>query len=114
MFPEAKDAVKKAGLDRNRSKYLKVAAEETVEAQLAKVNELADRKSKTKDKRSFGLKQKAKADPETPLSAEEIEPFEYLMEEWNEADELKRAFINASPNVRERFIAEIRRSTADD
>ena len=31
ILPEAKEAVKKVGLDKNRSKYLKVAAEETLE-----------------------------------------------------------------------------------
>jgi superfamily II RNA helicase len=114
ILPEAKEAVKKAGLDKNRSKYLKVATEKTLEAQLAKVQELTARKSKTKSKRSFGPKQKANADPKTKLSAEETESFEELIEEWNEADDLKRLFVNASANVRERFIAEIRRSTEDD
>ena len=109
ILPEAKEAIKKAGLDKNRSKYLKIADEKTLEAQLAKVQELTAPRSKTKNKRSFGPKQKAKSDPKTPLSAEDAESLEYLMEEWNEAPELKLAFINASPIVRERFIAEIQR-----
>ena len=114
ILPEAREAIKKAGLDQNRSKYRKVAAEKTLEAQLAKVRELTAPKSKTKNKQSFGLKQQAKADPKTSLSTEETELLEDLMEEWNEAHELKLAFINASPAVRERFIAEIRGSTAND
>jgi ParB-like chromosome segregation protein Spo0J len=108
IFPEAKEAVKKAGLDKNRSKYLKIAAEATLEAQLAKVEELAARESHTKNKRSVGLKQKAKTDPKTPLSADDTDSFKYLIEEWNKAHELKRAFINASPNVRVRFLDTIR------
>jgi ParB-like chromosome segregation protein Spo0J len=106
IFPEAKEAIKKAGLDKNRSKYLEIAAEATLEAQLVKVEELAARESHTKTKRSFGLK--AKADPKTPLSADDTDSFEYLIEEWNKAHELKRAFINASPNARERFLDTIR------
>jgi len=35
IFPEAKDAIMKAGLDKNRSKYLKVADEETLEDRTA-------------------------------------------------------------------------------
>ncbi len=109
IFPEAKEAVKKAGLDKSRSKYLKVAAEETLEAQLAKVEELAAPEFEKKTKRNtLGTEHKAtKADPEIQLSAEDTESLEYLMEEWNEAPELKLAFNNASPVVRERFIAEI-------
>ena len=111
ILPEAKEAVKKAGLDKNRSKYLQVAAEETLEAQLAKVEELAAPESEKKKKRNtLGTEHKAtKADPEIPLSAEDTESLEYLMGEWNEAPELKLAFNNASPVVRERFIAEIQR-----
>ena len=61
---EVKEAAKKAGLDKNRSKLLKIAAERTQEAQLAKVRELTARKPETKEKRgSFWTKQKTtKAD----------------------------------------------------
>jgi ParB-like chromosome segregation protein Spo0J len=109
ILPEAKEAIKKAGLDKNRTKYLKVAAEKTLEAQLAKVQELTAPKPKTTNKRTFGLSQKAKADPETLLSPADAESLEYLIEELNEAPELKLALTKASPNVRERFFAEIRK-----
>ena len=110
IFPEAKDAIKKAGLDKNRSKLLKVAAEKTLDAQLAKVRELTARKPETKEKRgSFWTKQKTtKADSKTPPSAEDQKALEHLIEHWNKAHELKRAFIEAPPNVREQFITKIR------
>jgi len=114
ILPEVKEAIKKAGLDKNRSKYLKIADEKTLEAQLSKVQELTVPKSNAKSKRSFGPKQKAKVDAKTKLSAEETESFDELIGEWDEAPKLKRLFVDASANVRERFIAEIRRSTADD
>ena len=105
--PEAKDAVKKAGLDKNRSKYLKVAAEKTLEAQLAKVDELA---AETKNKRSLGTKQKTtKPNSETRPSAEEKKILEHLIELWNNASELKQALNEAPPNVRELFISIIQR-----
>jgi hypothetical protein len=46
--PAAREAAKKAGLDKNRSKLLQVANEETSAAQLAKVGELR-RTKKTAD-----------------------------------------------------------------
>ena len=100
IFPEAKDAIKKAELDQNRSKYRKVAAENTLEAQLAKVRELAARRSKTRGRwGSLGTKQKTtKAAPKTPLSAEDQKVLARLLKAWNDA----------SPNVREQFLEKIR------
>ena len=109
IFPEAKEAAKKAGLDQNRSKLLKVAAEKTLEAQLAKVHELTA-KSETRDERSSrGTKQKSsKVDPKTPLSVKDKEVLEHLIEDWNDAVDLRRRFITASSVVRERFLEKIR------
>ena len=105
IFPEAKDAAKKAGLDKNRSKLLKVAAEKTLDAQLAKVRELTAGKPETrarvtKQKASEGLKWK------TPLSAKDEEILAHLFErDWKDDEiDLRRGFINAPPAVRERFI----------
>ena len=107
IHPEAKEAVKKAGLDNNRSKYLKVAAEKTLQSQLAKVDELA---AETKNKRSLGTKQKTtKPNSETRPSAEEKKILEHLIELWNNASELKQALNEAPPNVRELFISIIQR-----
>jgi hypothetical protein len=112
IFPEAKDAAKKAGFDKNRSKLLKVAAEKTLEAQLAKVRELTARESDTGAKRrSRGT---AKAASKTVLSPEDKEALERLIEAWNNARELKRAFIKASANVRKRFIVKIQQDQAPD
>ena len=101
IFPEAKDAAKKAGLDKSRSKLLKVAAEKTLDAQLAKVRELVRSSRETKQKSS-------KIDPKTPLSVKDKEVLEHLIEDWNDAVDLRRRFITASSAVRERFLEKIR------
>ena len=97
---DPKDAAKKAGFDKNRSKLLKVAAEKTLDAQLAKIRELTAHKSETEEKwGSLGTKQKTtNADSKTPLSAEDQKALENLIKAWNDA----------APKVREQFIAEIR------
>lgn len=99
IFAEAKDAIKKAGLDQNRSKYRKVAAEKTLEAQLAKVRELTAHKSETAEKgSSVTAKQRPlKVASEAPLSAEHEKVLESLT----------RAFTEAPPNVQQRFISMI-------
>jgi ParB-like chromosome segregation protein Spo0J len=100
IFPKAKDAAKKAGFDKNRAKLLQVAAEKTLEAQLAKIRELTAHESKTRERwGSLGTKRKTtKAASKTPLSAEDQKILEQLLKVWNDA----------GPNVRDRFIAEIR------
>ena len=97
IFPEAKEAAKKAGLDHNRPKLLKVAAEETLEAQLAKVHELEGRKSDAASR--------------TALSGEEKRALKLLLKAWNNARDLKRAFVKSSVNVRKRFVIKIQRQT---
>ena len=101
IFPEAKDAAKEAGLDKNRSKLLKVAAEKTRDAQLAKVRELIPSSCETKQKTS-------EVDATAPLSVGEKEVLKHLFELWKDALDLRRRFIKASPTIRERFIAKIR------
>ena len=92
MCPEAKEVVKKAGLDKNRSKHLKVAAEETPEAQLARYrNSRRNLKRETngvRPRQSSGLPRSPR---ELPLSAEHEEVLESLT----------RAFKEAPPNVQE-------------
>ena len=101
IFPEAKDAAKKAGLDKNRSKLLKVAAEKTLDAQLAKVRELKQSSRGTKRKT-------AEVSATTPLSVKDKEALEQLVEDWNDAVDLRRKFITASSPVREQFLENIR------
>jgi hypothetical protein len=101
----------------NRATLLKVAEEKTSEAQVAKVHELAARKSKTgKKSRSPGVMQKVtrEADFETPLSADDQKYLADLVKKWNAARELKGAFIKASSTVREQFIAKIRQDRSPD
>jgi hypothetical protein len=104
IFPEAKEAIKKAGLDQNRSKYRKVAAERTPEAQLAKVEELTAPKTDKTEKRGLhATKQKtSKAGATTSLPAKDEKVVEQLFDDWKDAVDLRRRFINASPSVRER------------
>ena len=95
ILPEAKDAVKKAGIT-SRSDRLKIAAEKTLDAQLAKVAELA-----AKPKAAQKGKKKS-------LSAGEKKVLAGIMNIWSNDVGLKSAFIKASPNVREAFIAKIK------
>ena len=101
ILPEAKEAAKAAGLDNNRSKLLKIAAEKTLEAQLAKVRELKQSSRETKQKTS-------EVDATAPLSAEDKKVLKHLFEDWNDAVDLRRRFTRASLTVREQFIAKIR------
>jgi ParB/RepB/Spo0J family partition protein len=98
IAPEAKEAAKKAGVY-NRATLLKVAEEKTPDDQLAKVNELAKQK-KTKKAGS--------------LSAAHKEILEDLMKRWNNAKEVKQAFIEAPQEVSEQFIARIKKDRRRD
>ena len=96
ILPEAKEAAKKAGLDNSRSSLLKIAAEKSFEAQLAKIGELTAGKSETAEKgSSAAAKQRSpKVASEAPLSAEHGKILESLTQ----------AFDEAPPNVQQRFI----------
>jgi ParB family transcriptional regulator, chromosome partitioning protein len=105
LSPEAKKAAEELNLDDRTAALLVIAKEKSPAAQVKKARELANRKSDTGAKRrSRGM---AKAASKTALSGGDKEALERLIEAWNAAGELKRAFIKASPNVRERFIAAI-------
>jgi ParB/RepB/Spo0J family partition protein len=93
IFPEAKKAAGKAGLH-SRSARLKIAAEETADAQLAKVDELA------KQKKTRKL---------VSLSTASKKILEDLMKHWNNAEDVKQPFIEAPREVVEQFIIKIRR-----
>ena len=100
ISPEAETKAKAAGLDDDASALLEIA-KEAPEAQVQKASEIAGRK------RASGGKRRSRNVAKKPLSAEDQKSLEDLVEAWNNAHELKRAFIKASPNVRERFIANI-------
>jgi len=111
LTPKAKAAAIKAGLDDSQSMLLQIA-NETPQAQIKKVGELAARitekggnkhsrrKAKTKENTQKGTVKKS-------LSAAEKKVLADLCKKWDEADKLKRAFIKASPNVRDQFLAKI-------
>jgi ParB/RepB/Spo0J family partition protein len=105
ISPSAKAAAEAAGLAGNEDALLKVAKEPTPEAQVKKVAELAA-KFKAAAKKSSGTK-RAGTSKANSLSAEEEKVLKKLIEAWTKADELKRAFIKASPNVRKQFLANI-------
>ena len=114
-----KNAAKKAGLDDNQSALLAIAKETTQKAQITKVGEFAAQSTGTaRKRRSKGVANKAtkKAMLKKKLSAGDKKVLASLIEAWNDA--VKRAFIKASPNVQEQFIAKIkkdqRRDTAKD
>jgi hypothetical protein len=54
IWPEAKAAARTAGLDDNQSALLTIAGERSPEKQLARVNELAERKAQSRGKRKAG------------------------------------------------------------
>ena len=94
IVPEAKEAANKAGLN-SRSARLKIAAEKTLEAQLAKVRKLAKQK---------------KAKKVDSLSAANKQILKDLIAAWNNAKEVSQAFNEAPQEVSEQFIVEIRRN----
>ena len=71
IFPEAKDAARKMGLDDNRSILLKIAAEKTPQAQLAKVGELSATKRNVRHRRASGAHRIASASELKGLVADE-------------------------------------------
>jgi ParB-like chromosome segregation protein Spo0J len=93
--PVAKEAVIKAGLDNNPSKLLKIAAETTPEAQLAKVLELKARPPKP----VLG----AASDPPSDSAS----PFEALKREWKLAKKLQLAWKDAPQSDRTRFVTKV-------
>jgi ParB-like chromosome segregation protein Spo0J len=98
MSPVAKAAAKAAGLDKNRKQdaLLEVAKQNTPEAQVAKVNEIAARHKR-------GAKKQRGA-----ASADDKKDLHDLIEAWNRT-ELKYSFCEASDKVSERFITHIRK-----
>jgi ParB-like chromosome segregation protein Spo0J len=101
VSPEAKEEAKKAGVY-NSSNLRKIAAEKP-EAQLAKVRELAAPKTAAGDT----TKTKT-AVPTEPLSTKHQKILVDLVKKWNASLQLKRAYVNAPPNVREKFLSQIR------
>jgi len=106
---EAKEKAKEEGLDKKQSKLLQIAKETVAKAQLAKIKEIAKRKSAPKAKVVGGSK---KAPPKrvssiSPLSAQDSEALAMLMRLWKKALTLKGSFARASPLVRNRFVKKI-------
>jgi ParB-like chromosome segregation protein Spo0J len=89
ISPEAKQAAKERGLDRNQNALLKVAGEGTREAQVSKVRELT-----------------TKPAPKKPSEAERKQ-LRGLMRRLKGAKNLRRAVSKASPLVRRKFAAAI-------
>jgi hypothetical protein len=89
ISPEAKQAAKKRGLDRNQDALLKVAKESTPEQQVGKVRELTTKPAPKK------------------LSKAERKQLSGLMRRLKKATNLRREISNASPFVCRKFAAAI-------
>jgi ParB-like chromosome segregation protein Spo0J len=89
ISPDAKEAAKERGLDRNQDALLKVAGKGTREAQVSKVRELT-----------------TKPAPKRPSQAEQKQ-LRGLMRRLKKAKNLRRAVSKASPLVRRKFAAAI-------
>jgi ParB-like chromosome segregation protein Spo0J len=93
----AKEAVREAGLDDSPTKLLKIAAERTAEAQLAKVKALAKGAGKTGDD---------DADHDADDADDAEPPLVVLKRAWKKAKDLQAAWQKASLDDRRAFIAE--------
>jgi ParB/RepB/Spo0J family partition protein len=94
ISPKAKAAARAAGFDHNKSALLKIAREVGTKAQMKKVRE---------------LKQKTKS--QGKLSRTDKHHLRRLVELFNAASELKRAWAHASKEVRGKFISVILKPT---
>jgi ParB family transcriptional regulator, chromosome partitioning protein len=97
ISPEAKKEARKAGLDKNHSALLRIAAEKTLDGQLEKIRTLRAGKSVAKEERHRDGR-----DDEGNQDLEE------LMSEWKKSSELRRRFSDASATVRDQFCSEIK------
>jgi ParB-like chromosome segregation protein Spo0J len=95
---EAKAAARKAGLDRNQDALLKIAQEATVEAQVAKVRELAKKKEVKR----------------AQLSADEMAHLKTLRRLFKRARKFKSAWIEASLAVRRSLISMMMKLVASE
>jgi hypothetical protein len=106
---EAKVAVRKAGLDHNKSALREIAKVETAEEQLQKVQELIDRQAKKPAKRGHvkkGKKPKGGIDDSTSQPAH---PDDVISAELKThcSHEFKKAWAQASTMVKRRFLREV-------
>ena len=91
ILPEAKEAIKEAGLDKNRSALLAVRKEKTREAQLAKIEELAERKRKSAGRASTQSRSRTKLERELKRRIDQVR-------------NLVRTCENADPALRRLFV----------
>jgi ParB-like chromosome segregation protein Spo0J len=91
ISPEAKEAAKEFGIDRNQRALIKVTKEGTPEAQVQKVHDLATKPEHEPHK----------------LSSAERKQFKKLKLRLEKAKRLRRALSNATPFVRRKFASEI-------
>lgn len=98
IFAKAKREARKAGLDKNQSALLKIAAEKTLDGQLAQIRALGAAKSETN---AGGRRNRS--------SSEDKQELRELMAAWTKPSEIKRRFSDASPIVRRRFCTAIQK-----
>jgi hypothetical protein len=105
LLPGAEDAAKAAGFDKNRSLIIKIGAEKTLEAQLARIAELAGAQR--------NAKARAKAQRESG-SGNKV-TFDSLKTEWLEDKKLRRsAWEKTAKGDCVRFAKEVLRVSGED
>jgi ParB/RepB/Spo0J family partition protein len=100
ISPKAKEMAKKNGLDQKYTALLKIAAQKTAEAQLKKVRQLVLGGNGQSSERA------------SALSASDKKLYERLINAWKK--HLGPFLAKASPKVRKKFLAEIRRASSSD
>jgi hypothetical protein len=116
IWPEAKVAARTARLDDRQSALLTIADEKTLEAQLAKVTELANRKPRPRDKKKAAVSEPAATGETNARASIEIIELESFSDEqeanfvalkasWTEAGILPRDdWEKSGRSVQSRFI----------
>jgi ParB/RepB/Spo0J family partition protein len=108
MSPEVKTEILEAGLDGNQSALIEIAEQDTTEGQLAKIQEIAQKKTSSKAKgrnRRIGKTKKTKpAASKASLSPNDEEVLAKLIKAWKQAAQA----------VRDSFIEHILRSASGD
>jgi hypothetical protein len=114
IWPEAKAAARDAGLDDNQFALLAIADEKSLKAQLAKIEELANRKAQPRGKKKTAVGEHAAiaerdgGAASENLTAEEEAQVEVFKRIWANENVLKRTdWDSASFRVHQRFARDV-------
>jgi ParB/RepB/Spo0J family partition protein len=110
ISPEAKEAIKEAGLDKNRSALLEVRKEKTREAQLAKIGELTERKRKSAGRASTQSRSRTKLERELKRRIDQVRN---LVRAWKNADPALGRLFAVFTIRRDPELAQLRKGLED-